>query len=56
MSDFSGSYRINHTYELTLTGRNILDSPIANYSNETGRLRSNTVFGPAWTLGVRGRY
>ncbi|MBM3851763.1 MAG: TonB-dependent receptor [Verrucomicrobia bacterium] len=56
MFDFSGGYRLNQTYEITLTGRNILDSPIANYSNEPGRLRSSTVFGPAWTLGVRGRF
>jgi outer membrane receptor protein involved in Fe transport len=56
MFDFSGGYRINQTYEITLTGRNILDSPIAVYSNEPGRLRSSTVFGPAWTLGIRGRF
>ncbi|MDO8545275.1 MAG: TonB-dependent receptor [Opitutaceae bacterium] len=56
MFDFSGGYRFNQTYELTLTGRNILNSPIARYSNEPGRLRSRAYFGPAWTIGVRGRW
>ncbi len=56
MFDFSGGYRISHRYELTLTGRNILNSPIARYSNEPGRLRAKALFGPAWTLGIRGRW
>ena len=56
MFDFSGGYKINQTYELTLTGRNILNSPIARYSNEPGRLRAAAYFGPAWTLGIRGRW
>jgi iron complex outermembrane recepter protein len=56
MFDFSGGYRINQTYEITVTGRNILNSPIATYSNEPGLLRSSARFGPAWTIGVRGRF
>jgi outer membrane receptor protein involved in Fe transport len=56
MFDFSGGYKINRTYEITLTGRNILNSPIARYSNVTSHLSSHAVFGPAWTLGVRGRF
>lgn len=56
MFDFSGGYRLNDTYEITLTGRNILNSPIATYSNNPGNLRSRAYFGAAWTLGVRGRF
>jgi TonB-dependent receptor len=56
MFDFSGGYKLNQTYEITLTGRNLLNSPIATYSNEPGRLRSKATFGPAWTIGIRGRF
>lgn len=56
MFDFSGGYKLNNTYEITLTGRNILNSPIATYSNNPGNLRSRAYFGAAWTLGVRGRF
>jgi len=54
--DFSGAYRLTRRYEITLTGRNILNSPIARYSNVASNMSSRLVFGPAWTLGVRGRF
>jgi iron complex outermembrane receptor protein len=56
MFDFSGGYKLNQTYEIIVSGRNLLNSPIATYSNEPGRLRSEATFGPAWTLGIRGRF
>ena len=56
MFDLSGGYKINQTYDLTLSGRNIGNSPIRTYMNETGILLSNTVFGAVWTIGVRGRF
>ena len=56
MFDFSGGFKINQRYEITLTGRNILNSPIATYSNEPGLLRNAMKYGPAWTIGIRGRW
>ena len=56
MFDLSGGYKINQTYEITLSGRNILNSPIRSYVNEPGMLRTNFLYGPVWTLGVRGRF
>lgn len=56
MFDLSGGFKLSQTYEITLTGRNILNSPGASYPNEPGRLRSRTNFGAAWTLGIRGRW
>jgi TonB-dependent receptor len=56
MFDFSGGYRLNRTYELTLTGRNILNAPISSYTNEPGLVRVINRYGAAWTLGVRGRF
>jgi hypothetical protein len=56
MFDFSGGWRINPTYELTVSGRNILNAPIATYSNGPGLLRAFNRYGAAWTVGVRGRF
>jgi iron complex outermembrane receptor protein len=56
MFDFSGSYRINRTYEVTVSGRNILNSPIRTYANEPGYLRVINRYGAAWTVGVRGKF
>jgi TonB-dependent receptor len=56
MFDLSGGYKINQTYEITLSGRNILNSPIRSYVNEPGILRTNFLYGPVWTIGVRGRF
>ena len=56
MFDFSGGYRFNRTYELTVSGRNILNSPIETYSNTPGLMRVVNRYGAAWTVGLRGRF
>jgi iron complex outermembrane recepter protein len=56
MFDFSGGYKINQTYELTISGRNILNEPIEGFSNEPGQMRVVNRYGAAWTIGVRGRW
>jgi iron complex outermembrane recepter protein len=56
LADLSAGYKINRTYELTLSGRNISDAFQDYYSNEPGLLRSREILGPVWTIGVRGRY
>ena len=56
MFDFSGGWRINPTYEVTISGRNILNAPISIYSNSPGLLRAINHYGASWTIGVRGRY
>jgi iron complex outermembrane receptor protein len=56
MFDFSGSYRINRTYEVTVSGRNILNEPIRTYANSPGLLRVINHYGASWTIGVRGRF
>ena len=54
--DFSGGYRINATYEITVSGRNILNGPIATYSNTPGLLRAINHYGASWTVGARARF
>lgn len=56
MFDMSGGYKINRTYEITLSGRNINNSPIRAYENQPGLAQMNEYLGPVWTLGVRGRF
>ena len=56
MFDLSGGYKLNQTYELSISGRNILNSPIRGYVNEPGILRNNQFYGAVWTVGVRGRF
>jgi iron complex outermembrane recepter protein len=56
MFDLSGGYKITPRYELTISGRNILDAPIRGYVNEPGILRTNFNYGAVWTVGVRGRW
>ncbi len=56
MFDFSGGYRFNRTYELTVSGRNLLNEPIRTYSNSPGLLRAFNRYGASWTVGVRGRW
>ena len=56
MFDVSGGYKLNQTYEVTLSGRNITNAPIRGYANEPGLLLSNQEYGAVWTLGVRGRF
>ena len=56
MFDLSGGYKLGRTYELTLSGRNINNSPIKGYENAPGNVRQNEYLGPVWTLGIRGRF
>ena len=56
MFDLSGGLKINRTYELTLSGRNIANSPIGGYENTPGNLRTKELYGPVWTLGFRGKF
>jgi iron complex outermembrane recepter protein len=56
MFDFSGGYRINQTYEITVSGRNIFNEPIEGFANEPGLMRVVNRYGAAWTIGVRGRW
>ena len=56
MFDVSGGYKLSPRYDLTLSGRNILDSPIRGYVNDPGLMRTNFNYGAVWTLGVRGRW
>ena len=56
MFDVSGGFKFNQKYELTISGRNILNSPIRGYTNEPGILRVNQKYGAVWTVGVRGRF
>ena len=56
MFDFSGGWRITPRYEVTVSGRNILNEPIRTYSNGPGLLRAINHYGASWTVGVRGRF
>jgi TonB-dependent receptor len=56
MFDLSGGYKLGQRYEITLSGRNITNTPIRGYINEPGLLRTNQEFGAVWTLGLRGRW
>jgi iron complex outermembrane receptor protein len=56
MFDFSGGWRFGPRYELTVSGRNILNEPIRTFSNGPGLLRAINRYGASWTVGVRGRW
>ena len=56
LMDLSAGYKINRTYEVTLSGRNITDAFQDYYSNTPGLLRSREILGPVWTIGLRGRF
>jgi TonB-dependent receptor len=56
MFDVSGGYKLNRTYEVTLSGRNITNAPIRGFMDEPGIMLSNQEYGAVWTLGIRGRY
>ena len=56
MFDFSGGWRLNRTYELTLSGRNILNQPLEAYADVPGTIVYRNNFGAVWTIGVRGRF
>ena len=42
--------------QITVSGRNILNGPIATYSNTPGLLHAVNRYGASWTVGVRGRF
>ncbi len=56
MFDVSGGWKLSGRYELTLSGRNVLNSPNRGYVNEPGLMRTNFFYGPVWSVGVRGRW
>ena len=56
MFDFSGGYKLSQRYDVTLSGRNIRNSPIRGYVNEPRLMRANQYYGAVWTLGLRGRF
>ncbi|HUR59648.1 MAG TPA: TonB-dependent receptor [Opitutaceae bacterium] len=56
MFDLSAGYKLTPRYDLTVSGRNILNSPISGYVNEPGLMRTNFYYGAVWTIGVRGRF
>jgi len=56
MFDVSGGLKLGSTYEVTVSGRNILNSPNRGYADEPGNLRINMYYGAVWTLGLRGRF
>ncbi|MSU24336.1 MAG: TonB-dependent receptor [Opitutus sp.] len=56
LADLSAGYKVNRTYELTLSGRNINNAFQDSFVNSPGLLRSREILGPIWTLGVRGRF
>jgi len=56
MFDFSGGWRLNRTYELTLSGRNILNEALSAYADAPGTIVYKDNFGAVWTFGIRGRF
>ena len=56
MFDFSGGYKLNRTYEITLSGRNILNQALEAYAVVPGTIVYKDNFGAVWTLGLRGRF
>lgn len=56
MFDFSGGWRLNRTYEITLSGRNILNQPLEAYADAPGTIVYKNNFGAVWTAGIRGRF
>jgi iron complex outermembrane receptor protein len=56
LADLSAGYKLNRTYEVTLSGRNINNAFQDYYAGQTGYLRAREILGPVWTLGVRGRF
>ena len=56
MFDFSGGYKINRTYELTLSCRNVFNQALESYFNVPGTIAYKDNFGAVWTAGIRGRF
>lgn len=56
MFDLSGGVRLSTRFELTLSGRNILNAPLVFFSNVPGRVSDHYSFGSVWTLGIKGTF
>ena len=56
MFDYSGGWKLNRTYELTLSCRNVLNQALETYINAPGTISYKDNFGAVWTIGVRGRF
>ena len=56
MFDYSGGFKLNRTYELTLSCRNIFNQALEAYANAPGTIVYKDNFGAVWTLGLRGRF
>ena len=56
MFDFSGGYKINRTYELTFSCRNVFNQALESYFNAPGTIAYKDNFGAVWTAGIRGRF
>jgi len=56
MFDLSGGVKLNRTYELTLSCRNVFNQALESYFNVPGTIAYKDNFGAVWTLGVRGRF
>ena len=56
MFDFSGGYKINRTYELTFSCRNVFNQALESYFNVPGTIAYKDNFGAVWTAGIRGRF
>ncbi|MBI5380435.1 MAG: carboxypeptidase-like regulatory domain-containing protein [Opitutae bacterium] len=56
MFDLSAAYQISETYELTLSGRNILSEPIKVFTGSPNLLNQVVNYGAVWTLGVRAKF
>jgi TonB-dependent receptor len=56
MFDLSGGFKLNRTYEITLSGRNIFNQALESYSDAPGTIIYKDNFGAVWTLGIRGRF
>ena len=56
MFDYSGGFKLNRTYELTLSCRNIFNQALEAYADAPGTIVYKDNFGAVWTLGLRGRF
>ncbi|MEY4940056.1 MAG: hypothetical protein RIQ93_1791, partial [Verrucomicrobiota bacterium] len=53
MFDVSGGYRFSSRYDLTISGRNIANSPIQVYVDKPNQLQRQFNYGAVWTVGLR---
>ncbi|UYY59499.1 TonB-dependent receptor [Sphingomonas sp. S2-65] len=54
--NLSLAYKIDKNFELLIAGRNIFNSPDIIYSNERSRVRSYTVYGSMWNVGLKAAF